>query len=39
MVQLLRCLTEIGDGFIDVLEVKHGLPFRLVLAEAPESAA
>ena len=24
---------------IDVLEVKHGLPFRLVLAEAPDSAA
>jgi len=24
---------------IDVLEVKHGLPFRLILAETPDSAA
>ena len=39
VVELLRCLSEIGDGRIDVLEVKHGLPFRLVLAEAPDSAA
>jgi hypothetical protein len=39
VVELLRCLSEIGDGRIDVLEVKHGLPFRLILAEAPDSAA
>jgi len=39
VVELLRCLSEIGDGRIDVLEVKHGLPFRLILAEAPDPAA
>ena len=38
VVELLRCLSEIGDGRIDVLEVKHGLPFRLILAEGPDSA-
>jgi hypothetical protein len=39
VAELLRCLSEIGDGVIDVLEVKHGLPFRLILAEAPDHAA
>jgi len=34
VVELLRCLSEIGDGRIDVLEVKHGLPFRLLVAGA-----
>ena len=35
----MQCLHRIGDGTIDVLEVKHGLPFRLIQAEDPDSAA
>ena len=34
VVELFRHFDEIGDGTIDVLEVKHGLPFRMVVAEA-----
>lgn len=34
VVELLQCLDRIGDGTIDVLEVKHGLPFRMTVAEA-----
>lgn len=39
VVELLRLLVEIGHGRIDVLEVKHGLPFRLIVAEPPDPAA
>ncbi len=34
LVELFQHFDEIGDGTIDVLEVKHGLPFRMVVAEA-----
>jgi hypothetical protein len=34
VVELFQHFDEIGDGTIDVLEVKHGLPFRMVVAEA-----
>jgi len=34
-VELLRTLDQIGDGIIDGLEVKHGVPFRMLLGEAP----
>lgn len=34
VVELMQCLDRIGDGIIDVLEVKHGLPFRMSVAEA-----
>jgi len=34
VVELLQSLDWIGDGTIDVLEVKHGLPFRMSIAEA-----
>jgi hypothetical protein len=32
-VELLQAMAEIGDGVIERLEVKHGLPFRLIVAE------
>jgi hypothetical protein len=34
LVELFQHFDEIGDGTIDVLEIKHGLPFRMVVAEA-----
>jgi hypothetical protein len=34
LVELFQHFDEIGDGTIDVLEVKHGLPFRMVVSEA-----
>jgi hypothetical protein len=33
LVELFQHFDEIGDGTIDVLEIKHGLPFRMVVAE------
>jgi hypothetical protein len=39
VVELFQHFDHLGDGTIDVLEIKHGLPFRLILAEAPDSAA
>ena len=33
VVELLRVLDRLGDGVIDALEVKHGLPFRLQYTE------
>jgi hypothetical protein len=35
VAELFQQLDLLGDGTIDALEVKHGLPFRLILAEAP----
>ena len=29
VVELFRCMDELQDGVIGVLEVKHGLPFRM----------
>jgi hypothetical protein len=34
LVELFAHFDEIGDGTIDVLEIKHGLPFRMLVAEA-----
>jgi hypothetical protein len=33
VVELFRFLDEVRDGVIDVLEVKHGLPFRVIVTE------
>lgn len=32
VVELLRHLDHLRDGMVAVLEVKHGLPFRLLVA-------
>ncbi len=34
VVELFRELERLGDGTVEVLEVKHGLPFRLLLEGA-----
>lgn len=34
VVELLDALDDLCDGVIDVLEVKHGLPFRMLIREA-----
>ena len=39
VVDLFRQLDALGDGMIVVLEVKHGLPFRMMVAEPPGSRA
>jgi hypothetical protein len=31
VVELLQCLDEVGDGVIETIEVKHGLPFRVLV--------
>lgn len=33
VVELLAEIKRFGDGVIDRIEVKHGLPFRLVITE------
>jgi hypothetical protein len=33
VVDLFAILDDIQDGTIDVLEVKHGLPFRVIVTE------
>lgn len=33
VVELLRLMDELGDATFEVLEVKHGLPFRVLVAE------
>jgi hypothetical protein len=33
VVDLFRQLDRLGDGVIAVLEIKHGLPFRMLIAE------
>ena len=35
VVELFGYFDELQDGVIDVLEVKHGLPFRMIVREAP----
>lgn len=32
VVELFQHLAQLGDGTVAVLEVKHGLPFRLLVA-------
>ena len=34
LVELFRYFDQRGDGEIDVLEVKHGLPFRMIVIES-----
>jgi hypothetical protein len=31
--ELFDAITEIGDGVIERIEVRHGLPFRMIVAE------
>lgn len=33
VVELFQHFDRLGDGTIEVLEVKHGLPFRMLVAE------
>lgn len=35
VVELFEFLDERQSGTIDVLEVKHGLPFRVIVTEVP----
>jgi hypothetical protein len=35
--ELFDHLSSIGDGSISVIEVKHGLPFRLVIEQPAET--
>ena len=39
VVDLFRQLDALGDGAIAVLEVKHGLPFRMLVSEPPGGRA
>jgi len=32
--ELFDAITEIGDGIIERIEVRHGLPFRMIVAES-----
>lgn len=34
--ELFDAITEIGDGVIERIEVRHGLPFRMIVAEPCE---
>lgn len=34
VIELFRTFDELRDGEIDVLEIKHGLPFRMLIREA-----
>ncbi|GIW55529.1 MAG: hypothetical protein KatS3mg082_1933 [Nitrospiraceae bacterium] len=33
VVELFQHLDQLGTGTIDVIEVKHGLPFRMIVTE------
>ena len=35
LVELFRTLDALGDATVERLEIKHGLPFRLIHAELP----
>lgn len=35
VLELLAEIKRLGDGVIDRIEVRHGLPFRLVITEPP----
>lgn len=35
VVELFAFFDEHRDGVIDVLEIKHGLPFRMIVTEVP----
>jgi hypothetical protein len=36
--ELFEHLSQIGDGSVSAIEVKHGLPFRLVIEEPVETS-
>ena len=33
VAELFECLDRLQDGVVDVLEIKHGLPFRMTTTE------
>jgi hypothetical protein len=33
VVEMLQHFDRLGDGTIDSIEVKHGLPFRMIVAD------
>ena len=33
VIELFEYFSELGDGMIDALEIKHGLPFRMIVTE------
>ena len=35
VIELFAFFDQIQNGVIDVLEIKHGLPFRMVVTEVP----
>jgi hypothetical protein len=35
VVELFAFFDELQNGIIDVLEIKHGLPFRMIVTEVP----
>ena len=35
VVELFNFFDELQNGVIDVLEIKHGLPFRMIVTEVP----
>ena len=35
VIELFEFFDELRDGVIDVLEIKHGLPFRMIVTEVP----
>ena len=39
VVELFQYLDQLGDGTIEVLEVKHGLPFRMLVARGRRVSA
>src|SRR5262245_55603594 len=34
-VEMLRAITELGDGEVSVIEVKHGLPYAVEIERQP----
>lgn len=38
-VELIALLDRVGDGTVEVIECRHGLPFRATVAEPPNSGA
>jgi hypothetical protein len=36
VVELCGLLDRLGDGVVSVLEIKHGLPFRVEIADAAD---
>lgn len=35
VIELFAFFDQLQDGVIDVLEIKHGLPFRMIVTEPP----